>query len=108
MQAPGEEGPPLVSDLAGDPDLEPLLQRFVCLLPERIAAMERTFVNQDIPALADLAHQLKGAAGAHGFCAITEAAHHLEATAKTQGDIEQTLAVLVALCRRAQPRQPAA
>ena len=64
--------------------------------------------NRDIPALTDLAHQLKGAAGSYGFRGITEAAHHLEATAKTQGDIEQTLAVLVALCRRVQPRQPAA
>ena len=107
MQAPGEEGGPLVSDLAGDPDLEPLLEKFVKLLPKRIDAMERTFVNRDIPALADLAHQLKGAAGSYGFRGITEAAHHLEATAKTQGDVEQTLAELVALCRRAQPRQPA-
>jgi PAS domain S-box-containing protein len=101
--AAGEGSLPLVSELAGDPDLEPLLERFVSLLPQRVEAMRRTFIDRDLRRLAELAHQLKGAAGSHGFGAITEAAHHLEETARTQGDIGQTLAVLADLCRRAQP-----
>jgi CheY-like chemotaxis protein len=100
--------PRLTSDLATDPALAPLLERFASLLPARIEAMERTFAHRDIPALADLAHQLKGAAGLYGFPAISAAAQQLEATAQNNGDVERNLALLADLCLRVRPTRPTA
>ena len=78
--APGGAAP-LVSALATDAGIAHLLDGFVGRLPERLGAMERALGTRDLEVLADLAHQLKGAASGYGFPAITEAAGELEAVA---------------------------
>ncbi len=98
--APGGAGP-LVSALATDVGIAHLLDGFVRRLPERLGAMERALGTRDLEVLADLAHQLKGAASGYGFPAITESAAELEAVAAARGEVERALAALADVCRRA-------
>ena len=98
--APGGAAP-LVSALATDVGIAHLLDGFVRRLPERLGAMERALGTRDLEVLADLAHQLKGAASGYGFPAITEAAAELEAVAAARGEVERALAALADVCRRA-------
>ncbi len=92
---------PLVSALATDAGIAHLLDGFVGRLPERLGAMERALGTRDLEVLADLAHQLKGAASGYGFPTITEAAAELEAVAAARGEVERALAALADVCRRA-------
>ena len=103
--APGGAAP-LVSALATDVGIAHLLDGFVRRLPERLGAMERALGTRDLEVLADLAHQLKGAASGYGFPAITEAAAELEAVAAARGEVERALAALADVCRRAAPTPP--
>ena len=98
--APGGAAP-LVSALATDAGIAHLLDGFVRRLPERLGAMERALGTRELEVLADLAHQLKGAASGYGFPAITEAAAELEAVAAARGEVERALAALADVCRRA-------
>ena len=98
--APGGAAP-LVSALAADAEIARLLDGFVGRLPERLGAMERALGARDLVGLADLAHQLKGAATGYGFPTITEAAAELEAVAAARGEVERALAALADVCRRA-------
>ena len=95
---------PLVSALAADAEIARLLDGFVGRLPERLGAMERALGARDLVGLADLAHQLKGAATGYGFPTITEAAAELEAVAAARGEVERALAALADVCRRAAAR----
>jgi len=98
---------PLVSALGRDPELRELLAEFVTALPARVAALATA--AGDLGRMAALAHQLKGAAGCHGFPAITEAAGRLEAMAKSGGGPEETqscLRELADLCGRASAMPP--
>jgi len=95
---------PLVSALAADAEIARLLDGFVGRLPERLGAMERALGTRDLVGLADLAHQLKGAATGYGFPTITEAAAELEAVAAARGEVERALAALADVCRRAAAR----
>jgi CheY-like chemotaxis protein/HPt (histidine-containing phosphotransfer) domain-containing protein len=92
---------PLVSEVADDSELTRALAAFVERLPERIAAMEHAFTEGNTDVLADLAHQLKGVATGYGYPTITEAAGMLEAAARSGRDLEDVLAGLRDLCRRA-------
>src|SRR5207248_1310535 len=80
--------------LAADAEIARLLDGFVGRLPERLGAMERALGARDLVGLADLAHQLKGAATGYGFPTITEAAAELEAVAAARGEVERALAAL--------------
>src|SRR5439155_1467017 len=80
-------GPPVVSALAADAEVAGVLDGFVRRLPERLGAMERALGGRDLGTLADLAHQLKGAATSYGFPTITEAAAQLEAVAAARGEV---------------------
>jgi len=96
--------PPLVSELANEPDLAEILQLFVEELPQRIAALNDALGREDYQTIARLAHQLKGAAGGYGFPAITEVAAQLEKTAALQRDLSRLateINELAVLCGRA-------
>ncbi|MBN1347000.1 MAG: response regulator [Phycisphaerae bacterium] len=108
----GSAGPALLfSDLSNDPDMVELLESFVAGLPGKAADLEALVSRGDVSALAELAHQLKGAGGGYGFPSITEAAREVEATARgldTTSPAEDDLrrlrgdvASLVDLCIRA-------
>jgi len=94
----------LISALADEPATRDLVEMFVHELPERVRALQAALRANDFTTFARLSHQLKGAAGGYGFQPITEAARELEATAKTQQDIESLtlqLSELSELCGRA-------
>jgi len=97
----GGKTDPLLSALAADPEIAPALEAFVYRLPARIIAMEAAVSGRNLDAVADLAHQLKGAAKSYGFASITDAAAALEGAAQRQEDVDRRLAELASLCRRA-------
>ena len=71
-----------------EPAVASLVQRFAVGLPERAAALQRTFAAGDLVAAAALAHQLKGTAAAYGFVDIEGAAAALEASLRAQESVD--------------------
>jgi HPt (histidine-containing phosphotransfer) domain-containing protein len=94
---------PLVqySRLADDADLAELIELFVGELPDRLACMTAAAESADWKLLGNLAHQLKGAGGSHGFDSLTPLAYQLERAARTgqsAADIHAALNALKAGC----------
>lgn len=99
----------LLSALSDEPGTRDLVEMFVTELPSRVKALHDALQASDFTTFARLSHQLKGAAGGYGFQPITDAARELEATAKTQQDMEALtlqLAELSELCGRARATRP--
>lgn len=99
----------LISALSDEPETRDLVENFVNELPTRVKALHAALLASDFTTFARLAHQLKGAAGGYGFQPITDAARELEATAKTQQDMEtltMQLSELADLCGRARATSP--
>lgn len=106
MSQPASQAP-LRSEFASDPDMIELVQEFVQELPSRADSLQTLLQASAYPDLRRLAHQLKGAAGGHGFSPISESAAKVEkmlhATvdpAQLQ-DLRSQVDELVGLCRRA-------
>ena len=59
------------SEMASETKLQKLLDRFIERLPERIATIQSLLDGQDLGALRQAVHQLKGAGGGYGFPRIT-------------------------------------
>ncbi len=93
---------PVVSRLAGNARLRPIIDGFVGRLPERIAQMRDAHARGDLEALAGHAHWLKGSAGSVGFDAFTEPAAKLERAARDgAGDeLDRRFAEVLALADR--------
>lgn len=101
---------PLVSDLAGDADLTDLIEEFVGGLTTRVQTLEQACAGGDFERLAQLAHQLKGAAGGYGFPSLTELAADLEKRAQARESLEalrNAVQRVSDLCQRAQAGTPA-
>lgn len=99
----------LISALSDEPGTRDLVEMFVSELPTRVKALHEALQASDFTTFARLSHQLKGAAGGYGFQPITDAARELEATAKTQQDLESLtiqLSELADLCGRARATNP--
>jgi HPt (histidine-containing phosphotransfer) domain-containing protein len=104
VNAPHPSDGPLLSTLAGDPDMAELVTMFVSEMPERIAALQDAIGHSDLETLRKLAHQLKGSAGGYGFQPITESAAVVERSAKAPEPLEmirKSADELIDLCRRA-------
>jgi HPt (histidine-containing phosphotransfer) domain-containing protein len=80
--APGADGPPVVSRLATHPKLRPAIRRFTGRLDEQLIAMDGARNAGDFKELANLAHWLKGAGGTVGYDDFTAPARNLETFAK--------------------------
>lgn len=80
---------PILSTMAGDPTLAPLLAEFVSSLPEKVKAIQDTDLNSDAEKLCKIARGLKGEAGCYGFDPIAAAAGQLELSISRQGPAEQ-------------------
>lgn len=109
MNPESDRNGPIVSSLAGDPDLQQLLDDFVRNLPQKASALMTVLAEGDLATLQRLAHQLKGSAGGYGFPIITDAARCLELTARTTQDLEalsEQVRELAELCRRATSNAP--
>lgn len=103
---------PLVSSLAGDPEMAELIGFFIGQLPERVAALTRAAREGKSEEIQRIAHQLRGASAGYGFAPIGQAAGQVEdavrrAPQKTPpsspgvGEIQNRLDELLTLCRRA-------
>lgn len=93
----------IYSTLADDPDLGPLVEMYVAEMPDRMTTLAGRFSSGDLNGLATTAHQIKGAAGSHGFGLVTPYAANLEAAARQQRpmpEVQAALDALVGICRR--------
>lgn len=93
----------IYSTLADDPDLGPLVEMYVAEMPDRIATLVSRFSSGDLNGLATTAHQIKGAAGSHGFDQVTPFAARLEVAARErrpEDEVRAALDELVGVCRR--------
>ncbi|HET6879800.1 MAG TPA: Hpt domain-containing protein [Pirellulales bacterium] len=91
------------SRLAADPLLADIVAMYVAEMPDRIAALVQRWKARDAQGLATLAHQLKGAAGSHGFDQLTPYAARLEGAARgaaAESEMQEALDALVQACRR--------
>lgn len=76
------DGEPILSDLADDDVVGPLLTMFADVLPEMIADMTRHAAAAARPELCKVTHQLKGSGGAYGYGVLTTLCAELELRAK--------------------------
>ena len=102
-ETPADHGPAIVSDLASDPVIAPLLEKFLAELATKVDGIRAAIDAADLAEVSRIAHQIKGAAGSYGFPSITAAAEHVEATA-TEIDalksIDEPVRQLTELCGR--------
>ena len=93
----------LYSPLASDPDLGEIVQMFVDEMPERVSGINDLVAACDWEGLRRAAHQLKGAAGSHGFAPITPSAALVEDAirdGRPETQIRKTVEELCDLCGR--------
>ena len=94
----------LISDLADDPDMLPLVLEFLRQLADRMALFDTHREPEQRSALASAAHQLKGAAGGYGYMSISELARTVERFASaggTQAECDTAINALLARCQAA-------
>lgn len=99
----------IYSRLADHPDLGDIVDLFVEEMPGRAELMLSHLRAKNWQALGHAAHQLKGAAGSHGFDAIAPCAGRVESAVRDgdpEDQIRQCLAELIDLCSRARGRSP--
>jgi len=97
---------PLLSSLAHDPALAPLIDRFVAGLREKVTEMSRASQLSDLSGLARLVQDLRAQAGSYGFEPISEEAALVQALIVTGAPDEQIRPALHGLmdaCLRARP-----
>jgi CheY-like chemotaxis protein len=76
-QAAAQVDEPLISTLADDPDLAPVIDDFVAALPRHVAALETAFAEKDIEQIRRTAANIYGEAAGFGFATIGETALHV-------------------------------
>lgn len=95
---------PLHSEFIEDPDMADLIELFLDDLPDRITEMQQAVTSGNLKALAQTAHQLKGAGGGYGYPTITLQARTLEEQARTGQDLDairEAVDQLTETCRAA-------
>lgn len=100
------KGEPLISTLAGSPTFQPIINRWVSQLSERILAISKARKNCDREALNDVARELRSTAAACGFDPISQTALELESkieSSDTDELVSCAAAQLESLCRLARP-----
>jgi len=105
--------PPLVSRLAGNRRLAPLVQGFVAELARRLKQLDAAAGQGDMAEVAALAHWLKGSGGSLGFDDLFEPSKALELAAKAAdataiGEHLQQLHLLARRIERGLAPKPAA
>ena len=73
---------PLRSELAGEPEMQEVLEAFQAGLTGHVREMDAALAGGDFGRLQRIAHQLKGAGGSYGYPALTQAAAALENAAR--------------------------
>ena len=88
------------SEQSQDDEMQELIDLFVQGLPDYLARLQQANASEDLPALQDLAHQLKGSAASFGFPQITEHAKVLEKALKTKLNYKPLLVNLIESLQR--------
>jgi CheY-like chemotaxis protein len=78
----------LQSEFVNEPTVRRLLEKFIDRLPERVSTIAGLIEREDLAALKQAVHQLKGAGGGYGFPRITEAAGAAEEIIRTEADLD--------------------
>lgn len=97
---------PLVSSLARDPALAPLINRFVASLHARVTGLTLAGETGDRPTMERIVRSLRAEAGSYGFEDITEEAvyvHELITSGASNAHLQRSLHRLLHLCMRARP-----
>jgi DNA-binding response OmpR family regulator len=97
---------PLVSSLAHDPALAPLVDAFVAGLRARVAELSRASQAHDLPEVVRLVRDLRAQAGSYGFEPISEEAGLVEALCAVDApadELQPALHNLLDACLRARP-----
>ena len=100
---------PIYSVFASDPDLREMIRLFVAEISDRMAIFETHLASGNWTELARMAHQLKGAAGSHGFAELSVAATALDVAIRSQvgqASISVATTNVLALCRRITAQEP--
>ncbi|HEX7450234.1 MAG TPA: Hpt domain-containing protein [Pirellulales bacterium] len=103
MMSSQQAAEPILSTLADDPDLGSIVELYVAEMPGRIATLVEQFDAGNRVGLTTTAHQIKGAAGSHGFHQVTPIAARLEAALhadRPDAEIGDALEALLDICRR--------
>jgi len=93
----------LYSRLADDADLRDIVRLFVEEMPGRTATLRDCLDRGDWEGVGHIVHQLKGAAGSHGFDAISSCAGRVESALRDREPDEhsrEAVLELVDLCGR--------
>lgn len=105
----------LISEFAGDPDMQELIKLFVDEMPQRIDVLLDCWRRGAVIELRRVAHQMKGACGGYGFPQVGVVAGELESTLaelSQRGDagglegLREQIDDLVSLCRRISAESP--
>jgi CheY-like chemotaxis protein len=104
LDDPATSKEPITSSLADDPEMQPLLLKFVAELSKTTGQLEASCKTKDFTAAGRLCEQLKGAGGAFGLLPITRAARlalgQLHQTQPDVAAVERAVGELVAVARR--------
>jgi HPt (histidine-containing phosphotransfer) domain-containing protein len=95
---------PIISAFADDEEMLALIQMFVDELGEDIGRMRKALAENDLDALATVAHQLKGSSGGYGFPSLTEKAAKVEQFARGAVDpvlLKREVEEFADMCSRA-------
>lgn len=65
-----------------DADLEDLIPQFLDNRKKDIETLQQLIKNNDLPAISQLAHKIKGAAASYGFAELSEFASQIEIQSK--------------------------
>ncbi|MEW6252971.1 MAG: response regulator, partial [Planctomycetota bacterium] len=106
--------PPLVSALADEPGMAPLINQFVAGLRDRVTGLSLASETGDWAAVEHIVRDLQAEAGSYGFVEITEEAAYVQAllaaeraeggaAAPRAADIGPALRQLMHLCLKARP-----
>ena len=97
---------PVISSLAHDDALAPLIDEFVRTLRDRVSEMAVAFQDRDAETLEGIVYALRGVAGSYGFENITTASalvQALVAAGESWPHIRPSLLQLMHLCLKARP-----
>jgi HPt (histidine-containing phosphotransfer) domain-containing protein len=79
-----------------DPEIRLFLPSFIDNLPAQVAELQKTLDANDLSALADVAHKLKGSGGMYGFDLISRHAAEVEQSLR-DGALDSLARQVVAL-----------
>lgn len=96
---------PLVSELADDPDMAPLIVDFIRDLAETSQRLKTHLETGDLAEIRRIGHQMKGAGAGYGYPLLTDVGGALERAVDADGgltlNVRQQAQVFLEYCQRA-------